>query len=270
MAEEPSWDDIFRPAGGEPSRPAVAPAGPEPVSTAYPTARLSDPFAVAAAEAQAAQRQPDPSQPASRRAAREAETQGPRRGGRPPLKKKRRLGWLWALLIVIVLIAAGGVTGWVLFEPQIRHVLGWEAPIDYTTTGNGTKVTVVIQSGDIGSDVAKTLEQAGVTKTFTAFYQLLLKKPSVTFEPGSYSLQKEMSAASALAALQDPKNKVVHVAVIKEGISARSAYVQLASATGTSSRWECRPMRRASRASWSQPPTLSTPVSRRPRRFSSS
>ncbi len=259
MAEEPSWDDIFRPAGSEPARPAVpTPApGPEPVSTAHPTARLSDPFAVAAAEAQAAQAAPvDPNQPTSRRAAREAEAQsqpvgqrggsrGDSRGsagsgrgssgsgrGSQSVKKKRRLGWLWALLIVIVLIGGGGVAGWVMFEPQIRHVLGWEAPIDYTTTGNGTKVTVVIQSGDIGSDVAKTLQQAGVTKTFTAFYQVLLKNPSVTFEPGSYSLQKEMSAASALAALKDPKNKIVHVAVIKEGVSAQSAYVQLAAATG--------------------------------------
>jgi len=254
VAEEPSWDDIFRPAGAEPTRPVTpaAPAGPEPVSTAFPTARLSDPFAVAAAEAQAAQSAPaDPNQPASRRAAREAEansnaagqrggsrggaprgrTSGSGRGSQPP-RKKRRLGWLWALLIVVVLIAGGGIAGWVMFEPQIRHVLGWEAPIDYTTTGNGTKVTVVIQSGDIGSDVAKTLQQAGVTKTFTAFYQLLLKKPDVTFEPGSYSLQKQMSAASTLTALQDPKNKIVHVAVIKEGVSAQSAYVQLAAATG--------------------------------------
>ena len=245
MAEEPSWDDIFRPAGTEPARPVVpaAPAGPEPVSTAFPTARLSDPFAVAAAEAQAAQEAPaDPNQPLSRRAAREAEAQAQRGGSRSrgsgggstrrPLKKKRRLGWLWALLTVFVLLAAGGVTGWVLFEPQIRHALGWQVPIDYTTTGNGTKVTVVIQSGDIGSNVAKTLQQAGVTKTFDAFYQLLLKNPSVTFQPDSYSLQKQMSAASALAALKDPKNKVVHVAVIKEGISAQSAYVQLAAATG--------------------------------------
>ena len=185
MAEEPSWDDIFRPAGAEPTRPVTpaAPAGPEPVSTAFPTARLSDPFAVAAAEAQAAQSAPaDPNQPASRRAAREAEatantagrgssrggaprgrTSGSGRGSQPP-KKKRRLGWLWALLIVVALIAGGGIAGWVMFEPQIRHVLGWEAPIDYTTTGNGTKVTVVIQSGDIGSDVAKTLQQAGVPR----------------------------------------------------------------------------------------------------------
>ncbi|MES1212875.1 MAG: endolytic transglycosylase MltG, partial [Leifsonia sp.] len=211
MAEEPSWDDIFRPAGSEPTRRVVPSAGPEPVSKAYPTARLSDPFAVAAAEARAAQASVDPNQPTSRRAAREAEAGAQGRGSRggaagrsgrgsgrgsdrPPVRKKRRLGWLWALLTVFVLIIGAGVVGWVFFEPQIRHVLGWEAPIDYTTTGNGAKVVVVIQSGDIGSDVAKTLEQDGVTKTFDAFYKLLLKNPNVTFEPGSYSLQKQMSA----------------------------------------------------------------------------
>jgi UPF0755 protein len=231
-AAEPSWDDIFRPASADPQR-AATPVSPEPVSAEHPDARLSDPFAVAAAEARAAQDAPPAaSQPQTRREARETagRVAQPQRSWEPP-KKKRRLGWLWALLVVFVLIIGGGVTGWVLFEPQIRHVLGWEAPIDYTTTGDGTKVTVVIQSGDIGSNVAKTLEQAGVTKTYDAFYKLLLKNPSVTFQPGSYQLQKQMSAASALAALQDPKNKVIHVAVIKEGVSAQSAFVQLASAT---------------------------------------
>ncbi len=214
MAEEPSWDDIFLPAGMEAPRAATRAPSSEPVAAA---------------------------QPVSRRAARETEAQnrrdssrgGPTRGSRPGARKKRRrLGWLWALLVVVVLIVGGGVTGWVLYEPQIRHALGWEGPNDYTTAGDGTKVTVVIQSGDIGSNVAKTLEQAGVTKTFDAFYQLLLKNPDVTFEPGSYSLQKQMSAASALAALQDPKNRIGRVAVIKEGVSAESAFVQLAAATG--------------------------------------
>jgi UPF0755 protein len=226
---EPSWDDIFRPSG-ERRRP-VTPASPEPVSAEHPNARLSDPFAVAAAEARATQAPPVTAQPQSRREAREAAARPAQRGWEPP-KRKRRLGWLWALLVIFVLIIGGGVTGWVLFEPQIRHVLGWEAANDYTTTGNGTKVTVVIQSGDIGSNVAKTLEQDGVTKTFDAFYKLLLKNPSVTFQPGSYQLQKQMSASSALAALQDPKKKILRVAVIKEGVSAASAFVQLASATG--------------------------------------
>ena len=54
--ETTNWDDIFRPGGVEPTRPATTPIQvtlPEPVSPQFPTARLSDPFAVAAAEATA-------------------------------------------------------------------------------------------------------------------------------------------------------------------------------------------------------------------------
>ena len=238
MADEPNWEDIFRPSSAEAQRPPAAPQ-PEAVSTAHPNARLSDPFAVAAAEARAAQVPPPAAdQPQSRREARDAAElaggqgsgRGPQRNWEPPTRK-RRLGWLWALLVTFVLLIGAGVSGWTLFQPQIRQVLGWVAPTDYTTAGDGTKVTVVIQSGYIGSDVAKMLQRAGVTKTFTAFYSLLLSQPPVTFQPGSYQLQKEMSAKSALAALQDPKNRVVHVAVIKEGVSAESAYVQLSAAT---------------------------------------
>ncbi|MEQ1735954.1 MAG: hypothetical protein ABL886_06085, partial [Rhodoglobus sp.] len=54
MPDETNWDDIFRPNGVETPRPAPAQqASVEPVSQQFPTARLSDPFAVAAAEATA-------------------------------------------------------------------------------------------------------------------------------------------------------------------------------------------------------------------------
>lgn len=75
-------------------------------------------------------------------------------GGQPPKKKKRRLIWLWVLLGLLALGAAGTATVWVLFEDKIRSVMGWELPIDYTGDGNGTQVDVVISEGDIGEDVA--------------------------------------------------------------------------------------------------------------------
>ncbi len=245
MADEPSWDDIFRPAeGARPAQPARPPL-PEPVSDEFPTARLSDPFAVAAA--QAAEDQARAARdaatggrpPLSRRELREAEARangggpsGPGRGApaRPP-RRRRRLGWLWALIVVVVLVGAAGTTGFVVFHDQACKLLGCSEPNDYTGAGNGQKVTVVIQSGDIGSDVAKELADQGVTKTFDATYDLLLKHDQ-SFEPGSYTLQKQMSAKAALAALADPKNRVVNTAVVREGISAESAFTQLAQATG--------------------------------------
>ena len=192
MTNEPQWDDIFT------SQPGASEPQPAPLT---------------------------------RRELREAENREATRpekkrslydqGGSstPPPKKKRRLGWLWALLTVLVVGAGGAFAAWTLFEPQIREVLGWELPTDYEGTGNGTEVEVVVKSGDFGLDIAKTLSAAGVTMTTDAFYQLLLPMdPQPNFLPGTYTLQKEMSAQAAFDALQNPDNRVVSHVLIKEGV----------------------------------------------------
>ncbi|HEY0259807.1 MAG TPA: endolytic transglycosylase MltG [Lacisediminihabitans sp.] len=203
MADDPSWDEIFD------SQP---PQGDVPRGQAAPT---------------------------SRRELRERQGTRPRRvddHGLPPRRPRRRLTWLWVLLTILVLLAGGATAVWLTFEPQIRHVLGWEEPIDYTGQGTG-KVVITIKNGQIGGDVAKTLASAGVTKTSEAFYQLLLKHPSVAFEPGSYSLKKQMSAQAALSALQDPKNKVLTRVLLPEGITLKgvvTALADLSQSTGVS------------------------------------
>lgn len=199
MANEPSWDDIFTSQPGQPSAT------------------------------------PDESTP-SRRQLRER-SNAPRRASGRPDRPRRRLTWLWVLLSVLVLLAAGSTYVWFTFQPQIRHVLGWEEPNDFTGTGTG-KVVVTVKNGQIGEDVARTLKDAGVTKSFAAFYDLLLKQnPQVSFHPGSYALKKEMSAKAALAAIQDPKNKVVTRLTLPEGITLKgviSRLGELSEATGIS------------------------------------
>lgn len=143
-------------------------------------------------------------------------------------RKRRRLTWLWVLLAFIVVIAVAGTAVYVNFGPQIRHVLGQQEPVDYTGSGAG-KVVVTIENGQIGDDVAKTLHRAGVTKTYTAFYSLLLKQsPQVEFTPGSYSLKKHMSAKAALKAITDPANKVSTQIVIPEGTTVKGVVAKLA------------------------------------------
>jgi UPF0755 protein len=145
-----------------------------------------------------------------------------------PRRRKRRLTWLWVLLTVMALIAAGGAVVWTNFQPQIRHVMGWEAPVDYVGSGSG-EVVVTIKNGQIGSDVATLLQKAGVTKTYTAFYKLLLvQDPAVEFHPGSYKLKKKMSASAALEALADPANKVQNRLVIPEGTTVAGVVKRLA------------------------------------------
>jgi UPF0755 protein len=221
----------------------TTPVSVEPVSPQFPTARLSDPFAVAAAEATATAAVPIQRAagggpqgaglvPTSRRDP-GGGASGPRgRGKDGGPGRKRRRGWIGVLIAVttvFALIAAGGAYAWTNYEDKVREILGWEIPNDYTTSGNGVEAVVVIQSGDIGGDVAQELLKAKVTMTFDAVYNYLLANPDIAFQPGNYQLQEKMSAASAVAALQDPANKIINSVTIPEGTAAVDIYALLAS-----------------------------------------
>ncbi|GAB3606375.1 hypothetical protein GCM10027413_17840 [Conyzicola nivalis] len=216
MTNDPSWDEIFT------SQPSSAAAQP----SAEPLTRRQ------LREAEGRERERPEQEPVA---------QG---GGKPPKrgrdgggefrgipKRKRRLGWLWALLTLVVLAGGAAFAAWTLFEPQVREALGWQLPIDYEGSGNGEAVNIVIADGDIGSDIANTLHDAGVTMTSQAFYDLLVAEEP-TFMPGTYTLQKEMSARAALTALQDPANHVVSSALIIEGTTLPTALENLAEGTG--------------------------------------
>jgi UPF0755 protein len=243
VSNEPSWEDIF---SSQPKENPEAPAGVpyQPPDNSAPMTRRELREAEArqgskGSKSRKPEKAPKPPKPQKQgRSGPEIGSGGGGSGrggydGSVPPKRRRRLGWLWAILTILILAGAAAWGGWSLYEPQIRHILHWELPIDYTGAGNGHKVTVVIASGDIGSDIAKSLHTAGVTLTSKAFYDLLLKtEPAPTFEPGTYSLQKEMSAKAALKALQDPKNKIVSKVVIPEGTTLPHVLDRLADGTG--------------------------------------
>jgi UPF0755 protein len=252
VANEPSWDDIFRPAGGEPVRPeGHVPASPEPTAPGYPSVRASDPFAVAAAEARAATPPATsaPTETMTRRQLRELEDQQSSRGGRgndggrtpasdrePKPKKKRRGLIALAIILVSVLALGGGAAAfvWLNYEERVRALLGWEEVNDYSGTGNGTEAVVTISANDIGEDVARVLHDEGVTMSFDAVYDYLLlpENADIVFFPGTFRLEKEMSAASAVAAVTDPANQIVSYVLITEGMSYEAALDQIAAATG--------------------------------------
>lgn len=209
MTNNDNWDDIFRPQTGD-----------EPVSP--DAARTSTPATDDA--------------PQSRRAARENEGRRSAKNGsagRPPRRRKR---WPWVVLGILSLLLGIGAAGawyvWTNYEPQVRELLGWQLPNDYEGTGNGTEVLVTIYPGEIGSDVATTLVEQGVTMTFQSFYSLLLADPSIQFVPGTFRLQEQMSAQAALDALLDPASKVELSATIREGLRAGEVIASLSAGTG--------------------------------------
>jgi UPF0755 protein len=157
-------------------------------------------------------------------------------GGEPPRHgrdRTRRRAWPWVLSIVLVLVALVGGAGYAAYSTypdQVKALFGWSN--DYEGAGSGT-VDVVIAQGDLGSDIAKTLEKAKVTKTDAAFYDLLLKtKPEPSLEPGTYRLKRHMSAAAALRALQSPAARIVSSVAIPEGSTAKEILAITAKSTG--------------------------------------
>ncbi len=133
-------------------------------------------------------------------------------------------------LVLVPLVAVGGA--WVFYEDQIRRVLGWEAPNDYEGNGTG-EVLIVIREGDIGEDVARTLHAGGVTRSFDAFYQLLLRQDApVNFVPGTFALSEQMSAQAALDAILDPSNRVTSRFTVVEGTIVQDALPVISEALG--------------------------------------
>lgn len=212
MTENDNWDDIFRPQPPAAETNVPAPGRAAGASTTEAAA------------------------PQSRRAARESEGRGSRSKKRPDRPARRRRRWPWVVLGILALLLGIGAAGvwyvWTTYEPQVREVLGWELPNDFDGTGNGTEVFVTIYSGEIGSDVADSLVEQGVTMTFEAFYDLLLADSSIQFIPGTYRLQEQMSAQSALDALLDPSNKVEFSATVREGLRAGEVIEALSAGTG--------------------------------------
>lgn len=143
----------------------------------------------------------------------------------------RRTGRRWLIVLGILALLLGGlaVAGGVLwnsFGERISQALGWTTN-DYEGEGYG-EAMITISPGEIGEDVAASLEAAGVVKTKQAFYELLLaQNPPVEFLPGRYLLRLEMSSAAALAALQDPANRQSLSVVVTEGQTLQTALARL-------------------------------------------
>lgn len=125
--------------------------------------------------------------------------------------------------IIGVLLLVGAVLGGLFYT----GILGGNQN-DYVGGGHG-EVIFTISEGEIGDQIANNLVEAGVTKSFDSFYQLLLEtKPEPVFTPGVYKLKQEMSAQAALDALLDPANRVELTVTIPEGTTEKNVLKMLA------------------------------------------
>ncbi|WP_341999541.1 endolytic transglycosylase MltG [Microbacterium sp. LWH7-1.2] len=154
----------------------------------------------------------------------------------PPNKKRRRIGGWIALGVVLLIlggISAGGLYVWNTYEDKIREVMGWEEPKDYEEGLATGEAFITVESGDTGSPISQKLYDAKVTKTPEAFYDYLIDTgQNPTFQPGYFRLQTKMTSEAALAALQDPANRLENTAQLREGLTVAQSLPILADGTG--------------------------------------
>ncbi|MEV6172192.1 endolytic transglycosylase MltG [Streptomyces sp. NPDC051954] len=149
------------------------------------------------------------------------------RGGKP---KKRRSG---CACLVVVLVFGGGLAGVGYFGYQFYQDRFGAAP-DYAGDGTGESVTVEIPKGAFGSEIGRRLKAAGVVKSVDAFISAQQQNPDGDkIQAGAYLLKKEMSAASAVELMLDPKSQ--NNLIIAEGSRNTRIYGEIDKRLGVAS-----------------------------------
>jgi UPF0755 protein len=125
-----------------------------------------------------------------------------RRLQRDTRRRQRRVRTLVASAIGLVVLALGASIAWNFIQalkPAADEVA------DYTGLGQGT-VQIIINPGDDGATIAKTLYDNGVIASERAFLLATYDNPdgALKIQPGFYLLPREMKAEYALGILIDP------------------------------------------------------------------
>jgi len=124
------------------------------------------------------------------------------RGGKKP--KKRRSG---CACLVLVVLFAGGVGGVGYFGYHFYQDRFGAAP-DFAGDGDGKQVTVIVPKGAGGYVIGQKLKEAGVVESVDAFVSAQQSNPDgKKIQDGVYTLQKQMSAASAVELMLSPKSR---------------------------------------------------------------
>ncbi|MGW7575497.1 endolytic transglycosylase MltG [Streptomyces sp. NPDC054765] len=133
-------------------------------------------------------------------------------------KNKRRSGTA-CLVVALVFAGAVGAVGYFGYDFFKAHF--GSAP-DYTGGGSGA-VQVDIPDGSLLSEMGQILQREGVIKSAGAFTEAAGEnKNAKNLQPGTYSLRKRMSGASAIELMLDPKSR--NKLTIREGLRSGDVY----------------------------------------------
>lgn len=142
-------------------------------------------------------------------------------------KPKINLLRLLALLGVVALVI-GSIT--YLNRSAVRSFYEQVSGAEYSGEGSAS-VDLTIKRGDVGSDVARKLVDADITKSYAITLRTIISE-NPTFFPGTYKIPSKISTAKAIEYLVNPNNAITNRVTIREGLRINSVFKLLATATG--------------------------------------
>jgi UPF0755 protein len=131
-------------------------------------------------------------------------------------RKRSGVACLGISVLMVATLSVGGYFGYGLYQ---KH---FGPPADYTGQGTGA-VSVIINDGDVGTNIADTLQKDGVVASAKAFVNAYNNNSkAIGIQPGAYTMPERMSAADAVAYLV-AKNGGDSL-IIPEGFPASKIY----------------------------------------------
>ncbi len=148
-------------------------------------------------------------------------------------KARRAPRWRVALVLLILVALVGGAA-YVAISQLGRGSQTVAEELDFPGPGEGT-IEVTITSGELGSEIAQSLVDAGVVKTTKGFTKAFeANSASSTIKPGTYTLKKGMTSAAALAALLDEQNRKDNAVTVTAGQTVAEVKEKMVTVAGLS------------------------------------
>lgn len=117
-------------------------------------------------------------------------------------RKKKRRGLTWTIVLVAVLLIAGGA------YLGIRQVMGFGVYPDYAGDGT-TDVVFQVNPGDTARDIGDDMQQEGIVKSSNAFVKAAKNSTEIgNVQPGFYVVKEQMSGQAAVDAIVRPSARV--------------------------------------------------------------
>lgn len=139
------------------------------------------------------------------------------RAHRAKERKHRRRRTFLVLTLALAMVVGAGYVVYSLFGSSWHLGSSSGAVSDYPGPGYPS-AQVVVNAGDSGSQIGKTLVDAGVVASQKAFTAAFSANPDAAkIQPGTYNLLLKMKASDAVSALLNPASRVSMRVTIPEG-----------------------------------------------------